>query len=201
MLTSVRSPANLLREARCAAQLSVRALASRAGVPASTISRIERGQVDPTVGMLGRLLAAADLDLEIVTRPLPEAQLASLADAWEPSARGDLVDWTRLRAFLDHLELYPDETASAVRRMPAPSGSALLDTLLAGIAETLCDQLGVQRPPWTARVPALSTPWVTPGTPRIQEQARATTPPALAARGVVLARNSLWRDHSLAAHT
>jgi transcriptional regulator with XRE-family HTH domain len=48
-----------LQAARLSAGLSIRALASRAGVASSTIWRIEAGRLDPTVGMLDRLLEAA----------------------------------------------------------------------------------------------------------------------------------------------
>jgi hypothetical protein len=132
--------------------------------------------------------------LELTTRTPSRPRLATLVDAWQSSARGTVIDWTRLRAFLDHLALHPEETRTAFRQAPQPSGSELLDNLLAGMAETQCDEYGFPRPAWASRIPAMRKPWVTPGTPRIQEQARAATPPALAARGLTLARTSLWRE-------
>ncbi|MEJ7764391.1 MAG: helix-turn-helix transcriptional regulator, partial [Acidimicrobiales bacterium] len=48
-----------LRAAREASGLSIRELAERGGVAASTVWRIESGRLDPTVGMLRRLLEAA----------------------------------------------------------------------------------------------------------------------------------------------
>lgn len=48
-----------LRSARLGAGLSIRELATRAEVAASTVWRIETGRLDPTVGMLDRLLRAA----------------------------------------------------------------------------------------------------------------------------------------------
>ena len=188
------SPATILHKARTDAHLSIRTLAGLAGVSASTISRIEAGQIDPTIGMLGRLLDSAGLEMELTTRTPSGPRLATLVDAWQSSARGTVIDWTRLRAFLDRLALHPEETPAAFRQAPQPSGSELLDNLLAGMAETQCDEYGFPRPAWAARIPAMRKPWVTPGTPRIQEQARAATPPALAARGLTLARTSLWRE-------
>jgi transcriptional regulator with XRE-family HTH domain len=185
-------PGALVRQARLEAGLSIRALAETAGVSASTVSRIEAGRMDPTVGMLERLLASAGTRMDISARATP--QLAALVDAWHSSPRGDVIDWTRLRAFADHLALHPQDAPSAIRRMPAPSESALLDNLLAGIAETQADLLGLDRPAWTTRVPALREPWASPGTPRMRSAARATTPPALAARGLTVARTSIWRE-------
>jgi transcriptional regulator with XRE-family HTH domain len=47
-----------------------RELARRAGVSASTITRIEKGEIDPTLGMATRILAAAGLQLPSRTEPL-----------------------------------------------------------------------------------------------------------------------------------
>ncbi|MDQ6618027.1 MAG: helix-turn-helix domain-containing protein [Actinomycetota bacterium] len=55
-----------LRAARRRARLSQRALAARTGVAQPTIARIERGQDDPRVGTLDRLLRACDETLATV---------------------------------------------------------------------------------------------------------------------------------------
>lgn len=195
MLTHM-DPATLLRETRLKADLSVRGLGKRAGVSPSTISRIEARRMDPTVGMLTQLLESAGRGLDLAIADAPAPRLSALSDAWEGSARGDRVDWTRLRAFLDYLALHPEQIARAIQAAPLPSGSALLDNLLAGIAETLADEQAISRPSWTSLVPRLDDTWTTPGTPRTQEAARASTPAALAARGLTLARTSLWREGS-----
>lgn len=196
MLTSMPDSSTLLHTARLRAGLSIRTLASLAGVSASTVSRIESAQMDPTIGMLERLLAAAGHDLAISTTHNQHPTIASLANAWRSSSRGDVIDWTRLRAFLDYLFLHPTETPLALATKPAKSGSSLLDNLLAGIAETQADESGFPRPAWTKAVASLKEPWVSPGTPRQQEQSRLSTPQALARRGITLARSSLWRDRA-----
>jgi DNA-binding XRE family transcriptional regulator len=197
MFTLMMKAAVLLRGARTQAHLSVRALAQRAGVAVSTVQRIEQGQVDPTTGMLARLLQAAGQRLELTAAPWRGPQLASLTDAWRRGSSGDVrPDWTRLRAFLDHLALHPDDVAGATLGMPAPSGSELVDNLLAAIAEKLSDDVGLARPGWTGRVPGLSTSWTQPGTPRMREAIRLATPPQFAARGLTLDEKSLWRDRA-----
>lgn len=55
----MRAPGSQVQGARLAAGLSIRQLAERAHVAASTVWRIEAGRLDPTVGMLTRLLDAA----------------------------------------------------------------------------------------------------------------------------------------------
>ena len=64
----------LVREARLRASLSQRELAARAGTVQSVVARIERGQTNPTVDTLERLLRATgfDLGVELIPRPTPD---------------------------------------------------------------------------------------------------------------------------------
>lgn len=175
----------------------MRALAKLAGVAYTTVSRIEHGQVDPTTGMLERLLGAAGMELEISTRAASTPRLADLSDAWDRNGRGqDRPDWTRLRAFLDYLALHPELKGPATLHRPLPSGSALLDNLLAGIAEKTCDDAGLPRPAWTRLVRPLRQPWTGGGTPRMRAEAASATPVQLARRGIALTADSLWSDRA-----
>ena len=54
----------MVRWARRRAGLSQRELAERAGVPQSTVARIESGAVDPRASTLRALLRACEVDLE-----------------------------------------------------------------------------------------------------------------------------------------
>jgi predicted nucleotidyltransferase len=49
--------------------MSARDLATASGVSPSTVTRIERGEVNPTVAMLERLLDASGNQLEVVVKP------------------------------------------------------------------------------------------------------------------------------------
>ena len=53
--------ARTLRDARLAAGMTQRQLAAQAGVPQSTVARIERGQTVPRVDTFDRLLRATDM--------------------------------------------------------------------------------------------------------------------------------------------
>ena len=182
----------LVKAAREDASLTVRELAARAGVAASTVSRIERRYMDPTVGMLDRLLDAAGHDLELTARRSHQGRLSALTDAWRLGPDGtDRPDWTRLRVFLDYLRLHPALTRAAIADKPDPSGSPVMDNLLAAMAEKLSDDAELPRPSWTAEIPGLSRPWCTPATPRMHAAAQSATAPQLVARGFVLASNSL----------
>ncbi len=56
----------LLRHARREAGLTQRELASKAGVPQSTVARIETGYLQPRWETMGRLLAATEHSLEVI---------------------------------------------------------------------------------------------------------------------------------------
>ena len=189
------SPARLLTSARLSAKLSIRALAARAGVAHSTVTRIESGRMDPTIGMLERLLLSAGCELQLTGRSLRSPQLGDLTQAWATDPSGqDRPEWTHIRGFLDYLTLNPDAVAPSTAQMPEPSGSDFMDNLLAGIAEKACDDAGIARPSWTRHVPPLTHRWASPGTPRMRQRAMELTPPQLASRGINMTADSLWRN-------
>jgi transcriptional regulator with XRE-family HTH domain len=175
--------------------LSARALAARAGVPTSTVTRIEKDAIDPTVGMLSRLLRAAGHDLVIETVPAEETpiSLASLSNAGTVEADRLRIDWTRLRAFADWASLHSADLAGALGEPPRRTGTAL-DAILAGFAELLADRAGIEAPAWTRSVPAPPEKFVPPGTPSMRARAAAATPAAFRRRNIVLARSALFRD-------
>jgi transcriptional regulator with XRE-family HTH domain len=188
------SSAALLREARTRAGLSRRALASLAGTPTSTVSRIEEEQSEPTLPMLERLLAAAGSRLIIEARPDDHhPTIAALATAVDRDAGRLKIDWTRLRGFADWAEQHSGELADAIASPPIRTGTPL-DAILAGFAEELADRHRVDRPRWTRAVGALREPWSPPATPRMHAAAGTSTPEPFRSRNLVLASSSLFRS-------
>jgi transcriptional regulator with XRE-family HTH domain len=185
----------LVSEARRTAGLSIRELARLAGVSFTTITRIESGGIDPTLGMLRRVLEAAGRTLRLAAEPSsrPRRALADLASAVTRTPAGERPDWTRLRAFLDYLTMHPEEIPRAITPRPHTS-SRLMDALLAGIAEKLADDGGLPRPGWTRTAPKVKPEWAAPGTPRMREEQRQHAPRQLLDRGLVIDERSLWRD-------
>lgn len=51
--------------------MSARDLAAKSGVSTSTVTRIERGEINPTVATLERLLDASGSQLVVTVRPCP----------------------------------------------------------------------------------------------------------------------------------
>ena len=97
----------LLAEARSARQLSMNTLADISGVPASTISRIESGKIEPTWSMMARILTAAGFRFE-----------PTLTDADTDEPFAGII--RRLDA------ASPDERRKIIGRFPAVAGLALV---------------------------------------------------------------------------
>ncbi len=183
----------LINDSRTKAGLSLRALATRADVAWSTIARIERGEVDPTVGMLTRILAAAGRDLNLSSRHLA-LDLSVLSTAWSADDLGqDRPNWTALRNFVDQLELHPEHKASSILNPPPETDSLFMNNLLAAIAETISDEIGLSPPRWTSRIPKMPNEWISPGTARMQARERSTTLPHFKDRNLIIGAENLWR--------
>ncbi len=195
MLTQMDTT-RLVEGARKASGLSVRALADAADVAGTTITRTQSGAVDPSMGTLERIIAAAGFDLSLVVRRSNGARrpsLAPLSAAWT-TRRGRIeLQWPMWRALLDDLALHPELVAEAIYVPPWPAGEPVIDALLAAIAEKLADDAGLPRPLWTADAPALAEPYVPPTARRVKGR---TVPPQLAARLLMIDTESLWRDRT-----
>jgi transcriptional regulator with XRE-family HTH domain len=193
MLPLMKSAAAILREARTDAGLSRRALAAKAEVPTSTVSRIEEGLSDPTLGMLARLIRATGSYLVVEARPEEDRlSIAELATAWEDTERRLKIDWTRLRAFVDRVEMDPRCLSAAIADPPAPT-HPLVNRILAALAEQLADEYDIEPPRWTRAFGALDDPWAPPSTPRMRAAFEESTPEAFRRRNLVLPRSALFR--------
>lgn len=191
------SAGDLIRESRVSSGLSMRGLAARAGVAYTTVQRIEQGSMDPTVGMLSKLLRAMGRDLSFVDAAAEFPTVAELVDVLTQHDGGERIDWTQLRIFTDYLSWHPELIGPATDCAPQPSGSAFIDNLLAAITEKVCDEAGIPRPTWTKTVGGLSPKSTAPGTPIMQDKSLKETPPQFLSRGLIVSRYDLWRKESL----
>lgn len=189
------SPATLLRNARHDAGLSARALAAKAGVPTTTVTRIENGSTDPGFTTLSRLLGAAGFELEITAQARGDAPttIASLVTAVEECEDRLRIDWTRLRAFADWCRRHPEEVSGAIADTPRRTQTAF-DAILAGFAELLATAAGVEAPAWTRSVPSPSESWAPPGTPAMLARAESNCPDAFRRRNLVLGADAIFRE-------
>ncbi len=97
--------ANLLKIARIDKGLSQQQVADAAGVPKSTIGRIETGVMQPTLPLLCRILAAVDLELRPRLEPYDDhddvldaldARLTAEQRTEQVRAQDDLIDALRI---------------------------------------------------------------------------------------------------------
>lgn len=94
------SISNLVQEARRRAGLTQAELARRAGVPKSTVGRIESGARDPSTRMVERLVHAAGLQVSVaLTEPDPATD-AMFERTLRRSPKERLVDATRVARFV-----------------------------------------------------------------------------------------------------
>jgi transcriptional regulator with XRE-family HTH domain len=187
----VQTPGAWIVQTRTALGLSTRELAHLAGVAYPTVSRIERGHTDPRWGTVADLARSLGFELEMgALTPIAVVRLADLVDAIGDDGT---PDWTRLRAFADQLRRRPHLSGVATSAVPAPSGSPLLDNLLAGVAEIVADDAGLRRPRWTREIPPLVEAWEAPGTPRKRQENASSAAPQFAARNILLSATAIWR--------
>jgi len=197
-LTVMESPAIWVRAGRARLGLSTRDLAHLAGVAYPTISRIENGHEQPRWSTLEKLFQVLGSPWAPSDGHREPPSLAGLSDAWFEDATGEQhPDWVRFRAFADQLALRPSDLAQAIMPEPPRSQSALIDTLLAAIAEKLADDAGIGRPRWVRGRPPLPEPWSVEVRPSKRAEAVSSTPAQFVRRGLLIPASAIWRERAL----
>ena len=189
------SPAAWIREERTRLGLSTRDLAHLAGVSYPTISRIENGHEEPRWHTLEKIFEVLGHTLTFTANTHQHTRLADLSDAWIEDARhAHHPDWTRLRGLADQLKLQPALIAQAIMPEPPRSQSAIMNALLAGMAEKLADDAGITRPSWTRKRPPLTEPWSIATRPSKRAEAEAATPIQFLHRKLLIPETTIWRN-------
>jgi transcriptional regulator with XRE-family HTH domain len=94
----------LLRKARRRAGLTQRSLAAKAGVPQSTVGRIETDVIEPRIDTLLRLLRASGYDLELGVRLGEGVDRAQIRERLALTPRQRLEDVTTAAVGLRQLQ-------------------------------------------------------------------------------------------------
>lgn len=154
----------LLREARRRAGLSQAGLARLARTSQPTISAYERGEKDPSVSTLERLLAVTGTRL--IGRPGPASVRAhvrgsSALSAFSPDDLAAVAQrvrageelWVAVREFLDGVALYAEsgtseDVAALLQQEPVPTDDPRIDSLLGGLGEHIAVTRRLPRPSW-----------------------------------------------------
>lgn len=196
-LTLMNSPGTWIRAERARLGISTRDLARLARVSYPTISRIENGHAEPRWSTLTKVFEVLGHPLAPSIGEGQQMRLADLSEAWSADATGtEHPDWVRLRGLADQVTLRPALVAQAILPEPPRSTSAVMDTLLAAMAEKLADDAGIARPRWTRSRPPLRKPWSIAKRPSKQEASEV--PEQFARRGLQIPESAIWRERELA---
>lgn len=177
--------ATILRSARLAADRTQAQLAASAGTHQPSLTRVESGASDATVGLLNRLLASAGAQVLAVSTRLP-----SIA-AWAASFRRWLVegDHEGVRAALlqvsdDLRSLDGDLAVTLCSMAPVPTGSSGVDAALASLVEYTLGRGGYPTPKWAREAPPAAEPYFIVANPALTDLVVASTPEVFAKRHV-----------------
>lgn len=117
--------------------------------------------------------------------------LSWLAAQTEPSGE---INPLALATFMDYLPTSSQTRQALISAAPAPTGNAVTDNMLAGLAETIADEAGLPTPAWCATVPPLQEALPIDGTPRMLAKQRAAALLRFLDRGITMPRTSLFRS-------
>lgn len=177
------------------AGLSVRALAQRADLAASTVHRVERGALRPTVETLERIATSTGHALVVEAPPESSKSLLGLGLAIADDLRGDEPDHiVRRAAELASRFAAADRAQRAWMLAVAPpsTGSPEWDAFLGGLAEWLAVTHDLPTPTWAGAPDRfLGRGWWVTDLPSLRAWEFAGTPVSLQRRGVYLHRDSL----------
>jgi len=184
-----------VRQIRSEAQLSLRALAQAAGLATSTVHRIERGELQPTMDTLERIAEAAGTRLRVEAELDYAASLVGLARSIRVAIiDGDESRPVRMAAEFAHRFESVDAAARArmISAEPPPSGDPRWDAFLGALAEWLAVRIGAPVPDWALHDGRFLRRgwWVTP-MPSLRAWEYAGSPASFQIRGVYLHRDSL----------
>ncbi len=190
-------PDDLVRQIRRESHLSVRALAKAAGVAASTVHRIERGDVNPTLEVLERIAAAAGMALRVEPRVDHRLSVVGLA----LRIRGDLqanaddrsMPIRRAAELVHHFQRSGnDERTRMIAAAPPRTGDDRWDAFVAAVAEWQAVQAGIESPDWAHDADRyLARGWWVTDLPSMRAWEYAGSPASFKVRGVYIHRDSL----------
>ncbi|HEX6418050.1 MAG TPA: helix-turn-helix transcriptional regulator [Acidimicrobiales bacterium] len=190
-------PAELVRFIRRETGLSLRALAQAAGVATSTVHRIERGDLNPTVDVIERIAQAAGMVLHVEPQVDHATSLVGLAMSIRRDIEADPDDReSPVRRAAELVGRFWRADASDRTRMlaapPQPTGDRRWDAFVGGLAEWLAVRAGLHVPAWAhADDRYLHHGWWVTTMPSMRAWEYAGTPASFKIRGVYLHRESL----------
>ena len=185
----------LVRQVRADTGLSVRALARASGVAASTIHRVEQGELNPTIVTLERIAEAAGMRLRVDAQVDYAVGIVGLARSIRDGIAGADQTWpVRKAAELAHR--FHSSDRDARRRMitaePPKTGDPHWDAFLAALAEWLAVRAGDPVPSWARNEDRyLHSGWWVTTMKSMRAWEYAGSPASFQSHGVYIHRDSL----------
>ena len=194
MLTDMEAGA-LVRSIRDQSHLSVRSLGDAAGVAASTVHRIERGDLQPTVDTLRRLAEAAGFHLRLE----PETDYGASLIGLGRSVVVDLASGNEsliIRRAAELAHRFDASDSLRQRRMiagePDETGDEHWDAFLGALAAWLACCAGIDTPVWATEPRRyLHHGWWPAAKRSMRAWEYAGSPISFQQRGIYLHRDSL----------
>lgn len=196
MLTAVE-PSKVVQRVRRESGLSVRALAEAAGVAASTVHRIERGTLNPTVDMLERLASAGGMAFEVRPEIDHRTAMVGLALAIRDDLRaGPDVPSRPVRRAAELVHRFhrapADDRWRMVAACPPSTGDERWDAFVGALADWLAVSSQIATPDWALEsTRSLDRGWWVTSLPSLRAWEYAGSPLSFKLRGVYLHRESL----------
>lgn len=181
---------NLLRHSRAQAGLSQHQLAVLAGVSNAEVARIETFRVQPSIPVLGRLLNAIGLGVELSSNYIDnrvDARFASEAIRERLSENDDEGAYRNWLVLLDDLEaVTPVRLLELVEKPAIRTGESRYDALIAALTEYVCERKSVEPPAWVNEPWRATDEWHVSGIATLHEIEHDESPPPFARRGVYI---------------
>lgn len=180
-----------MREVRRRSGLGQAELAARAGTSRTRLSAYEHARTDPGLETMERIAAAAGFELAALpagTRRVGDqvskigATLVAGDERYALRLVAELADWVRTGTVSWH----------ALDADPGRTGDRRWDALVGGVTEMLAHEFARAVPAW-ASAPSrfIDGWWFVTQLRTVSASVLVETPPALAARGVLLSASSL----------
>lgn len=194
----------ILRQLRRDRGLTQRDLATKAGVPQSTIAEVEAGKREPSLTLLSRIAESTGQSVALRLVPLPQQSAVAIAKTIKDRLYGEASEGrsldTRedgaLRAVIDlkdALRRSSHERFDALtRQAPDLVGDSRWDAFLAAIVEDEAARKATSPPRWTNDKSRFSRPfWYLSKNPRFHTWEIANSPGAFVRHGVFVAEDEL----------
>lgn len=184
-----------VRRIRERSGLSLRETARAAGLATSTIHRIEKGELRPTVETLECVAEATGARLTLEAPIDYAAGIVGLAQVVRDGATDDRAhDVVRMAAELTtrFLRRDPEARPRMIAAEPPTTGDEHWDAFLGGLAAWLASQASIEPPGWTAKPSRfLDHGWWISDPESLKAWVYAGTPVSFQMRGVFVHRESL----------